>query len=158
MKYVFKALMFSSLFFATLGYAEEVVDKGNIEEAEKTCHGLNYTSEQNECLRIVRVSRYFDKEALKICAKSGASTQCMSTIADKTFTATSVKFCGAKPYSSEINACLALTGHAIPAETKEAGLDRKYIRVSLQKALELMDNREYQKAQNVLKSVIESLE
>ena len=155
MKFVFSMLMLSVL-IGSNAYAAEQTTNG-IAEAETACLKLRFTENQDYCLKAVADSKYIPLNALKLCAEmEGQAGTCIYIIQDKDFNDEPVKACSERRFAENINACLKLVGRPRKVEVKD--LDKNYIRASIDKALDLMKDRNYEKAQNVLKSVSESLQ
>ncbi len=142
----------SPLFAATSG----------VEEAQKVCSSLFSTRDQDNCFKTIKGVSFFQKEAVKICGdifSTSDKIECLKAIGNQEYTDTALKNCADKFSTKDKLSCLETRGTK-KEETKKASgteVDKSFIRGNLRKALQLIKEREYEKAQALLENTLDNL-
>ena len=107
------------------------------EEALSLCQGLNFSSQIEQCMGIVRQSRYFEIRAVSICTQFNFDSnkmECLSSIANKVYLEGEVTICGNMTFDSQKLSCFRSSG--IPySPNPSCPLDVQLLRSQLRFAL-----------------------
>lgn len=132
-----------------------------LEAAEKLCSKLFYSDEKQKCLGVVQKATSLDEQAVEVCGSLfyvEEKLKCLSVIKNLKFTQTSIDVCKREFYSDNKIACLGKAGRAAESLKEERNdLDKAYVRNSLRKALQAIQERDSRKAQQIIENLIDTL-
>lgn len=155
--------------------ATGIVRADGIEDGEKMCQEMPFSSDKMKCMTEVQKGRYYQSNAMDICRNfpfTREKMECLGKIRDKSYTPTLIQTCKDMTFSSKIIECLAQFGrvenipapvvlvppitpphypHPYPAPVPEN--DRRAKKL-IKKALKQMDRGNYYAARRILEDAL----
>lgn len=120
------------------------------------CEGLQFYSNRDACLRVVRPGRYYDLRAIQVCENvtfDNNKVDCIRAIRDKDYVPSELRVCADETIDSRIVSCLSRSG--IPHRDD---LNRSWLRSQIEDARHAVRTGNTRRAMAILDDVLRSLD
>lgn len=161
---MYKNIFVSAAFFlgsmASVAQAQSCFSQDGKSSAASMCMSMSFSSDQDNCMAVVRSAAYFDQNAVPICkGLSFVSDQmtCLGDIKQKSFLSYEITFCSNKSFTSDKLSCLSSSGTVCQNVSPQPPVDLGQIRLEIQDALYSLRNNNPSQTDNDLVDVLNRL-